>query len=459
MARVGTEEAPAEPVVRSDERVALRFPHPLPAGPVTIRLEFRGTQFTQEDSGIFRQQSGSDWYSFTQFEADRRAAGLPLLRRARLRRCRGSSPSGARGPHRGLQHAGGDESGSRRGNEATSASRRPDRCRPTWSRSPSARSRSSRPDRGQEACPGRASSLPAARRHEAALGGTRVAGDPSRGSRTTSASPYPFEKLDIVAVPDFVASARWRTPGLITYPRDAAARRPRTRRVGRRAALRGRQRARARAPVVRRPGDHGVVGRHLAQRGLRHLDGAPRSIGQLAADVAHRPRARLEQRANGAMGATASPAPARSASRSTATTTSRTRSTASPTRRARRCSACSSTGSAPRTSAAASRRTSARTPTATPPRATSWPHLRRRRPRRRAGVRHLPRSAGRPAGAGQGALWGPGRVPGGLAGPVAPGGLHRRPRGGLADSGLHPLEHAREGAEPVRACSTGPGRR
>jgi alanyl aminopeptidase len=68
VARVGTEEVPADPVVRDDERVALRFPHPLPAGPVTLRLEFRGTQFTQEDSGIFHQQSGGDWYSFTQFE-------------------------------------------------------------------------------------------------------------------------------------------------------------------------------------------------------------------------------------------------------------------------------------------------------------------------------------------------------------------------------------------------------
>jgi len=38
VARVGTEEVPAEAVVRSDERVALRFPHPLPAGPLTLRL-------------------------------------------------------------------------------------------------------------------------------------------------------------------------------------------------------------------------------------------------------------------------------------------------------------------------------------------------------------------------------------------------------------------------------------
>src|SRR3546814_1076869 len=43
----------------------------------------------------------------------------------------------------------------------------------------------------------------------------------------------------------------------------------------------GRQRARAGAPVVRRPGDHALVGRPLAQRGLRHLDRSEEHTSEL----------------------------------------------------------------------------------------------------------------------------------------------------------------------------------
>jgi aminopeptidase N len=96
---------------------------------------------------------------------------------------------------------------------------------------------------------------------------------PSRcaSSPSTSTSPTPGEKVDLVAIPDFAAGAM-ENLGCITF-RDTALLIDRPRRPGRARAGGRRHRARAGAHVVRRPGDHGLVGGHLAQRGLRHLHG------------------------------------------------------------------------------------------------------------------------------------------------------------------------------------------
>src|SRR5215472_10226354 len=68
-ARSGGQEVAAELVIRDDQRVALRFPRALPAGPLTLVLAFRGEIFTRDGRGIFRRQSGGEWYAFTQFES------------------------------------------------------------------------------------------------------------------------------------------------------------------------------------------------------------------------------------------------------------------------------------------------------------------------------------------------------------------------------------------------------
>ena len=99
--------------------------------------------------------------------------------------------------------------------------------------------------------------------------------------------PYPFDKLDNVAAPDFWAGAM-ENAGLIVY-RDSLMFPDENSAVGASPGVLGRQRARTRAPVVRRSRHHALVGRHLAQRRLRHLDGQqdPRPA---AAGSAYRPR-------------------------------------------------------------------------------------------------------------------------------------------------------------------------
>ncbi len=84
---------------------------------------------------------------------------------------------------------------------------------------------------------------------------------------------YPLPKLDQIAVPDFQAGAmeNW---GAIIYRETALLIDDKTASVRSQAGSCRRHRARSGAPVVWRSGHHCMVGRHLAQRRLRHLDDA-----------------------------------------------------------------------------------------------------------------------------------------------------------------------------------------
>ena len=92
---------------------------------------------------------------------------------------------------------------------------------------------------------------------------------------------YPLAKLDQIAVPDFQAGAmeNW---GAIIYRETALLIDDKNRFVRSQERSSRRHRARSGASVVWRSGDRGVVGRHLAQRRLRHLDDAASDRGMEA---------------------------------------------------------------------------------------------------------------------------------------------------------------------------------
>ena len=133
--------------------------------------------------------------------------------------------------------------------------------------------------------------------------------------------------------------------------------------------------ARAGAHVVRRPGDHALVGRPVAERVVRRVHVDARHRARPPAGPAPGPRSPRWRR-TGPTGRTSCPPRTRSSRTCATWRTSRSTSTASPTPRARACSSSWCRGWARTSSSPASAPTSPSTRGATPSCATSSPSSR-----------------------------------------------------------------------------------
>lgn len=70
---------PATVTVGDQEQIELRFALTLPVGRAMLRLRFDGRIEDKASRGLFRQKEGGDWYAFTQFEASAARRAFPAF--------------------------------------------------------------------------------------------------------------------------------------------------------------------------------------------------------------------------------------------------------------------------------------------------------------------------------------------------------------------------------------------
>ena len=267
---------------------------------------------------------------------DRRAARVPVLRRAGVQGAvRAHGDARPRATSRSRTRPRSRATDASDGRARRSASRRRRRCRRTSSRSPSARSRSSRRPTGSRCRSGSSRR----KRQGARSASSRSRPPPAHARRCSSdyfGTPVPVREARPRRGARLRRSARWRTPGSSRSARSCILLDP-TRASTARSAAHGRASSAHELAhqwfgnlVTMR-----VVGRPLAERGLRHLDGGARSSTRGGPSWARglersTRQAAVMERRRARLGARGAPAGREHAARP------RRRSTASPTTRAPR---------------------------------------------------------------------------------------------------------------------------
>ena len=67
--RVAGKDSPARVISGGDDFVGFDFGREIPAGPANLIIAYRGKLDAVETEGLFRQKDGADWYVFSQFES------------------------------------------------------------------------------------------------------------------------------------------------------------------------------------------------------------------------------------------------------------------------------------------------------------------------------------------------------------------------------------------------------
>ena len=272
-ARVGTEELKAEPVVRQRPagRAALRPAAPRRTGDAAPRLPGNASSPTRTRASSASRAAASG----TSSPSSRRptpAGPSPASTSPRRRSPGRSASDDPQWDEGGGQHPGGERDRGRRGDDAGALPDHPTRSRRTWWPSASVPSTSSTPvPPGSGRCRCGSSCRGAGRRRQP----TPRAISPQilEVLEDYFGIAYPYEKLDILTIPVTVQFGAMENAGLVTFRESLVLARPEEDGV---------RRQRRYAMVAAHELAHqwfgdlvttGLVGRHLAQRGLRHLDG------------------------------------------------------------------------------------------------------------------------------------------------------------------------------------------
>ena len=246
---------PGTPLPQKKDFVGVAFATPLPAGAATVRLEYTGVLSRKDQGGATKQQVDGAWYAFTHFEPIDARRAFPCFDEPGFKVPWQLTLHVPQGNARLHQHARWSPRTERpTASTGSRFARRPSRCPATWS--PSRWARSSVVDAGtagRNKAPDAHHRPQGARRPRPRYAAKVIRHRSWTGWRTYFGIPYPYEKLD-VASPCRCFGGAMENPGLVTFIAAQHAGQARTRRRSPSAsALRRRQHARARPPVVRRP--------------------------------------------------------------------------------------------------------------------------------------------------------------------------------------------------------------